>query len=92
MVITREMFENASNDQMGKWQDICRWYYFTFEARGSNGYAPRQYDRWFRRYVMFYNSYEAFVNDEFLEWASKAITIWMAAGEPTPVVHSQRVL
>ena len=97
MIITREMFEWATPEQINQWHTIARWYYFTFEVRGSPGcYAEGQHFKWlqmnrqFMNWETYYGKYRRYATPEFLEWCSRAVTIWIAAGEPPTLVGGNK--
>lgn len=50
MIITREIFDSASPEQLRTWIEHARWWYFTFEVVGAEGnWAMGQWDKWWNR-------------------------------------------
>lgn len=83
MIITREMLENASSEQLQKWRDAARWYFFTFRAKCTEeGYRPGEFEKWVDIIFPLYRQNDTPPSDELLEWYSTAVTMHMAADEP----------
>jgi hypothetical protein len=80
------MFDQASKEQLQKWVDVVRWYFFTFEVRiDIGGYAPGEFEKWIDKVFPLYRTGGVDDNppsDELLDWYSRAVTMHEAADEP----------